>query len=73
MAVLAPAAVALFGVLGAVITAPGFDVLLVNWSVVFHNLANALIVSAYSGFSGYILKNLLTDANQNFLGIPTNS
>ena len=71
IAVLAPVAVAIFGVLGAVITAPAFDVFSVDWGLVFKNLTNAFIVAAYSGFSGYILKNLLTDKNQNFLGIPT--
>lgn len=73
MAILGPVAVALFGVLNAVILAPDFDVFSVSWIPVFKGLTNAFIVSAYSGFVGYILKNLLTDKNQNFLGIPTKS
>lgn len=73
MAVLGSVAVAIFGVLGAVINAPGFDAFTVNYSLLFHNLTNALIVAAYSSGSAYLLKNLLTDSNQNFLGIPTKS
>lgn len=71
MAVLGPVAVAIFGVLGAVITAPGFDVFTVDFIGLFKNLTNAFIVAAYSAGSAYILKNLLTDDNQNFLGIKT--
>lgn len=73
MAVAAPAAVAIFAVLGAVINSPGFDVFTVAWSPLFHNLVNTLIVTSYGAGTGYILKNLLTDDNQNFLGIPTKS
>ena len=73
MAVLGPVAVALFGVLNGVILAPGFDVFAVEWVPLFKGLTNAFIVSSYSGFMGYIIKNLLTDENQNFLGIPTKS
>lgn len=73
MAVAAPVAVALFAVLGAVINAPGFDVFTVAWGTLFHSLTNTLIVTSYGAGSGYILKNLLTDSNQNFLGIPTKS
>lgn len=70
-AVLAAASVAAFNVLSAVILAPNFDFFSVDWVTVFKSLTNALIVSSYGGFSGYILKNLLTDKNQNFLGIQT--
>ncbi len=73
MAVLAPVAVAIFGILGAIITAPNFDVFIVDWSTLFRSLTNAMIVAAYSSGSAYILKNLLTDKNQNFLGIQTKS
>lgn len=73
MAILGPVAVAVLGVLSAAILAPNFDVFAVEWLALFKGLTNAFIVSAYSGFSGYILKNLLTDKNQNFLGIPTKS
>lgn len=71
MALCAPVAVAIFGVLGAVINAPGFDAFSVDWGLVFHNLTNTFIVASYGAGAGYILKNLLTDKNQNFLGIPT--
>ncbi len=73
MATLAPIAVAIFAVLGAVITAPGFDVFSVDWVTLFKSLTNTFIIAAYSSGSGYILKNLLTDKNDNFLGIPTKS
>ena len=73
MAVLGSVAVAIFGVLGAVINAPGFDVFTVDFVSLFKNLTNAFIVASYSSGSAYILKNLLTDDNQNFLGIPTKS
>lgn len=73
MAVTAPAAAALLSVLGAIITAPGFDVFAVAWVPLFKSLTNILIIASYSGLSGYLLKNLLTDKNQNVLGIPTQS
>ncbi len=73
MAMMGPVAVAIFAVLGAVITAPSFDVFSVHWVELFKNLTNTFIVAAYSSGSGYILKNLLTDKDQNFLGIPTKS
>lgn len=73
MAILGPVAVAIFGVLGAVITVPGFDVFSVDFILLFKNLTNALIVASYSAGSAYILKNLLTDDQQNFLGIETKS
>ena len=49
------------------------NVVSTDWITVFKSLTNAFFVSAYGGFSGYILKNLLTDSNGNFLGIPTKS
>lgn len=73
MAVLAPVVVAVFAVLGAVITAPGFDVFAVAWVPLFKSLVNTFIVAGYSSGSAYILKNLLTDDQQNFLGISTKS
>lgn len=73
MAVLGPVAIAIFGVLGAVIAAPHFDVFAIDFVTLFKSLTNTLIVASYSAASGYILKNLLTDANQNFLGIPSKS
>ena len=71
MAVLGPVAVAIFGILGSVITAPGFDVFTVDFIILFKNLTNAFIVASYSAGSAYMLKNLLTDDNQNFLGISS--
>ncbi len=73
MAILGPVAVAIFGLLNGIILAPGFDVFAVEWGTLFKGLTNAFVVSAYSGFVGYILKNLLTDDNQDFLGIKTKS
>lgn len=73
MAVLGPLAVAIFGVLGAVITAPGFDVFSTDFITLLKDLTNAMIVASYSAASAYILKNLLTDDNQNFLGVKTDS
>lgn len=73
MAILGPVAVAIFAVLGAVINAPGFDVFAVDWLPLFKDLTNTFIIAAYSSGAGYILKNLLTDKDQNFLGIPTKS
>ncbi len=73
MAVLGSVVVAIFGVLGAVITAPGFDVFTVDFISLFKNLTNVFIVASYSSGSAYLLKNLLTDSNQNFLGIPSKS
>ena len=73
MAVLGPVVIAIFGVLNAVITAPGFDVFTVDFISLFKSLTNTFIVAAYSSGSAYILKNLLTDDNQNFLGISAKS
>lgn len=73
MAILGPVAVAVFAVLGSVITVPGFDVFSVDFVVLFKNLTNALIVASYSAGSAYILKNLLTDDSGNFLGVQTKS
>ena len=71
MAVLAPVSVAIFGVLGTVINTPGFDVFSVDFIQLFKNLTNAFIVASYGAGSAYILKNLFTDDNKNFLGIKT--
>lgn len=73
MAVLGAVTVAWMGVLGAIITAPGFDVFSVDFVALFKSLTNSFIIAAYSSGSAYILKNLLTDENQNFLGIKTKS
>lgn len=73
MAVLGPVVAALFAVLGAVIIAPGFDVFSVAWVPLFKSLTNVFIIASYSSGSAYILKNLLTNDQQQFLGIPTNT
>ncbi len=69
VAVLGPLFISVVAALGSIILAPGFDVSLVNWSVLGHSLINISIVSAYGGFSGYISKQLLTDEQGNILGI----
>lgn len=73
MAVFGPVMVAVFGVLGAVINAPNFDVFSVDFVSLFKNLTNAMIIASYSASSAYLLKNLLTDDDQNVLGIETKS
>lgn len=73
MAVIAPVMVALFVVLNRVILDPAFDVFSLDFIALLKELTNVFIVSSYSAGSSYLLKNLLTDDNQNFLGIPTNS
>lgn len=73
MAILGPVAVAIFGVLGAVINTPSFDVFSVDFIKVLKDLTNAMIVASYGAGSAYILKNLLTDDKRNFLGIQTKS
>lgn len=73
MAVIAPLSIAVFGVLGAVILVPDFDVFSVDFVQLLRDLTNVFIVSSYSAGSSYLIKNLLTDENQNFLGIETRS
>ena len=73
MAVLGAVMVAVFAVLGAVINTPGFDVFTVDFIQLFKDLTNALIVAAYSSGSAYLLKNLLTDDEQRFLGIGSSA
>lgn len=73
MAMLGPVAVAILGVLGAIITAPNFDVFSVEYIQLFKNLTNVFIVASYSAGSAYLLKNLLTNENRDFLGIKTSS
>ena len=71
MAVLGATVVSVLGVLGAVINAPAFDVFSVDFPALFKSLTNTIIVASFSSGSSYILKNLLTDDRQNFLGIGT--
>jgi hypothetical protein len=73
VAVLGPVVVAVISVVGAVINAPGFDVFSVDYMLLLRDLTNTLIVVGFGSGSGYILKNLLTDKDQNFLGLKTKS
>lgn len=73
MAVLGAVVVAVHGVLGAIISQPGFDVFEVQYVQVLKDVTNASIVAAYSSGIAYLLKNMLTDHNKNFMGIKTNS
>lgn len=68
MAVLTPVMIAVFAVLSRVITSD-FDVFSTDFVALLKELTNTLIIASYSGFSSYLLKNFLTDDNQNFLGI----
>lgn len=68
MAILAPVSIAILGVFSNIITTD-FDVFSLDFVALMKQLTNVFIISAYSGFSSYLLKNLLTDDNQNFLGI----
>lgn len=69
VAVASPLAMAVFSVIGAVVTAPGFDAWSVDYGILFHNLVNISIVVSYSSFTGYIIKNFLTTDSGKFLGI----
>lgn len=71
MAILGSVAVAVMGVLGALVNAPDFDIFSTDFITLFKDLTNAMIVASYSSGSAYILKNFLTDDDQNFLGIRT--
>lgn len=71
-AVLGAVMVAVLGVFSRVITSD-FDLFSLEYVALFKELVNQIIVAGYSAGSGYLLKNLLTDDNQNFLGIETKS
>lgn len=73
MAMLGPVIVAATAVTGAVILDPNFDAFSSDYLTLLRNLTNALIVASYSSGTGYILKNLLTDDNHDFLGIKSKS
>jgi hypothetical protein len=70
MAILAPVTIAILGVFSSVITSD-FDVFSLDYIALFKDLTNVFIIASYSAASTYILKNLLTDDDQNFLGIHT--
>lgn len=69
MAVTAPLFVAITVLLGAIISAPGFDAWAVDYHALFHNLVNVSIVASYGGFVGYIGKNFFTSEQGNVLGV----
>jgi hypothetical protein len=72
MSVMGAVAVAVLGVFSRVITSD-FDVFSLDYIALFKELTNQIIIAGYGAGSGYLMKNLLTDDNQNFLGIPTKS
>jgi len=72
MALIAPVTIAILGVFGSVITSD-FDVFSLDFIKLFKELTNVFIISSYSAGSTYLLKNLLTDEDQNFLGIRVKS
>lgn len=67
-AVCAGAVLAVLSVLSAVFGAPDFDVFLIDWALVGRQALNAAIVGAQGGFSGYIVKNFLSDKDGKVLG-----
>jgi hypothetical protein len=52
--------IALYGI----VTAPGFDVFTVDWTLVIHTAINA----STAAFLGYIVKNFLSNSEGKFLG-----
>lgn len=68
MAIIAPVTVALLGVFSRVITSD-FDVFSLDFVALFKDLTNVFIVTSYGAGSAYLIKNLLTDDQQNFLGV----
>lgn len=72
MALIAPVSIAVLGLFSQVITSD-FDVFSFDFIKFFKDFTNVFIIASYSAGSSYILKNLLTDDNQNFLGIETKS
>lgn len=73
MAILVPVTIAILAVLNRIVTDPAFDVFSLDFIALFKELTNVFIIAAYSGFSSYLMKNLLTDDNRNFLGIDVKS
>ena len=72
MAVTASVMVAVLGVFSRVITSD-FDLFSLDYVPLLKELTNQIIIAAYSAGSGYLLKNLLTDDRQRFLGIDVKS
>jgi len=72
MAIIAPVTIAILGVFSSVITSD-FDVFSLDFIKLFKELTNVFIIASYSAGSSYILKNLLTTDDGNFLGIDVKS
>lgn len=72
MAIIAPVTIAILGVFSQVITSD-FDVFSLDFIKLFKDLTNVFIIASYSAGSTYLLKNLLTTDEGNFLGIETKS
>lgn len=72
MAMLGAVTVSVLGVFSRVITAD-FDVFSLDFIALLKELTNVIIVASYSSGSAYLLKNLFTNDNGDFLGIPTKS
>lgn len=73
MAVFGAGSVAVLGTVGAVVLDPAFDLFTTDFAALLKSLANSMVVASWSAGSSYLLKNLLTDDRQNFLGIKTRS
>lgn len=67
-AVVGATLVAAFGVLQAVFNTPGFDVFLVDWAVLFHNLVNAGISGGITAFMGYVGTHFFSNPEGKVLG-----
>jgi len=72
MAIIAPVTIAILGVFSRVITSD-FDVFSLDFIALFKDLTNVFIIASYSAGASYLLKNLATDDNGNFLGIDVKS
>lgn len=55
-------------IVGGIINTQGFDLWLVDWGSVWHMVANTSVVSGFGAFSGYIIKNLFSDASGKLFG-----
>lgn len=62
-AVVAGIVVAVGTVLHGVFTAPGFDVFSIDWASLGRDMVNAAVIGGEGAFSGYLLKNFLSNEN----------
>lgn len=72
MAVLGAVTIAVLGVFSRVITSD-FDVFSLDFIALLKELTNQIIIASYSSGSAYLLKNLFTNDDGNFLGIDVKS